>query len=104
MNTEEPSALDSKPQHATGVLAFEADKYLEYVEEFEMTEAQRTEFLRTLWDIMATFVRLGFGVDSVLPSLFQKASENATDALEQEIPTHEFNVAADEGTEEEKEA
>jgi hypothetical protein len=60
-------------------------------------------FLRTLWDIMATFVRLGFGVESVLPSLFQKALENSTDALEQNVPTHEFNVAADERLNEKEE-
>ena len=82
---------------------FAAEKYLEYIEGFEMTEAQKLEFLRTLWDIMATFVRLGFGVDSVLPGVFQKASENAMYTLEQPIPTHEFNAAGHDGTAEKEE-
>ncbi len=80
-----------------GVLPLDAQKYLEYVEEFEMTDAQKAEFLRVLWDIMATFVRLGFDVDSVLPR-FKEASENAPDAVEQIIPTHEFNIAGDDST------
>lgn len=60
-----------------------------------MTEAQKVEFLRTLWDIMSTFVRLGFGVESVLPTIFHKALESSADGLEESVPTHEFNVAAD---------
>lgn len=98
MSTDEPSTVDPKPLQAS-VLPFDADKYLEHVEDFEMTEAQKAEFLRTLWDIMSTFVRLGFGVESVLPTVFQRALENPVDGLEENVPTHEFNVAADKGTE-----
>ena len=75
---------------------FDAEKYMEHVDDFDMTDAQKAEFLRTLWDIMTAFVDLGFGVDSVIPILAQRASENAADALQETIPTHEFNVAADE--------
>lgn len=98
MSTDEPASPAPKSSPLAGVLPFEAGKYLEYVEDFEMTAAQKVEFLRTLWDIMATFVRLGFGVESALPGLFQKASENAADTLEQAAPTHEFNTAVDDGT------
>ena len=93
MSTDKPSSPATTPS-VVGMLPFDADKYLEHVEDFEMTEAQKAEFLRVLWDIMATFVRLGFDVDSVLPC-FKETSENAPDALEQIIPTHEFNVAGD---------
>lgn len=58
-------------------------------------------WVRVLWDIMATFVRLGFDVGSVLPR-FKEASENAPDAVEQITPTHEFNVAVDDSTNEEE--
>lgn len=100
MNTEKPYTPAPIPPVA-GVLPFDSAKYLEHVEDFEMTEAQKTEFLRVLWDIMATFVRLGFDVDSVLPH-FKEASENVPDAVEQITPTHEFNVAGDDGTNEEE--
>lgn len=95
-----PSASPVLP--VAGVLPFEAGKYLEYMEDFEMTDAQKAEFLRVLWEIMATFVRLGFDVDSVLPR-FKQASENAPDALEPIIPTHAFNVAGGDGTSNEEE-
>ena len=99
MTTDKTPTPASIPPVAS-VLPFDAEKYLEHVEDFEMTEAQKAEFLRVLWDIMATFVRLGFDVDSVLPH-FKEASENAPDAVEQITPTHEFNVAGDDGTNEE---
>ncbi len=103
MTTKEPSILDDKPPRSAGVLPFEADRYRSYVDDFEMTEAQKQAFLRALWDIMSTFVRLGFGVESVLPALLQRASEMPPDALEETVPTHAFNVAVDDGTPEKKE-
>ena len=95
MTTNEPSAPKTTPN--TGVLPFEADRYREFVEDCELTDAQKDAFLRTLWDIMATFVRWGFDVESTLPMLFERASENPPDALEQIPPTHEFNVAVNDG-------
>ncbi len=102
MSANEPPSFNS-PAGTPHIQPFEADRYIGYVNDFEMTDAQKVEFLRTLWDIMATFVRLGFGVESVLPSLFQRASVNAGDELEQTIPTHEFNVAAEIGATKEEE-
>lgn len=103
MNSKEPSVVDCSTVPAQAVLPFDAEKYLKHAEDFDLTEAQKTEFLRTLWDIMATFVRLGFGVESVLPALFESASRHAADGLEESIPTHEFNVAADEQPDEKEE-
>lgn len=103
MTTKDPSATDFTLPPTSGTLPFVADNYLKYIEDCEMTEAQKIEFLHTLWDIMATFVRLGFGVDSVLPGVFQKVSESATYTLEQTIPTHEFNTATDDGVRKEDE-
>lgn len=103
MGNKDLRPFDQSSQPDTlGVLSFEAAEYMEYVDDLELTEAQKVEFLRTLWTIMSAFVELGFGVDSVIPMLAKKASENGADALQKEIPTHEFNVAADEGPEEEE--
>lgn len=104
MSTDKPPTVDSKPLPSASALPFDADKYLEHTEDFEMSEAQKLEFLRTLWDIMSTFMRLGFGVEAVLPTVFQRALETPQNGLEESIPTHEFNVAADSGpADEEKE-
>ncbi|CAM5541632.1 hypothetical protein [Eoetvoesiella caeni] len=90
-------------QQDSGVLPLRVEQYLEYLQDCELTEAQKVEFLQTLWDIMATFVRLGFDLEYALPILLQKASENGENALEQSIPTHEFNAAtADEESEKEE--
>ena len=95
MSNHEPSTVDPEQSQASSSLAFDADKYLAHVEDFQMTETQKVEFLRALWDIMSTFVRVGFGVESVLPTIFQRALETPADGIEQSILTHEFNVAAD---------
>ncbi len=44
-------------------LELDAAKYRADVEEFEMTDAQKTELLETLWSIMRSFVELGFSVN-----------------------------------------
>ena len=59
-------------------------RYLKYVKDFDLDEKQQVELLQTLWWIMATFVDLGFGVDSVqrcLPALGEIASESAEDEV-----------------------
>lgn len=57
--------LSAQDQTLAGIPACEPDKYREYVEDFDLSEAAQTELLQTLWSIMAAFVNLGFGVDSV---------------------------------------
>lgn len=49
----------------SGTPAFDAEEYLPYVAEFDLTEEQASELLATLWEIMKAFVDLGFGVDSI---------------------------------------
>jgi hypothetical protein len=100
-NNDLPFDQSAQPE-TLGVLPFEAAEYMEYVDDLELSEAQKVEFLRTLWSIMSAFVELGFGVDSVIPMLAQKASESGADALQKDIPKHEFNAAADDAPEEVK--
>lgn len=85
----------SSQPNTLGTPQFDAAEYMEHVDGLELTEEQKVEFLRTLWTIMSAFVELGFSVDSVIPMLAKNASENEADALQKDIPTHEFNVAAD---------
>ncbi|MCI2808926.1 hypothetical protein [Eoetvoesiella caeni] len=103
MSNNKLPPINPEPSQASNVLGFDADKYLEHIEDCDLTEPQKAEFLHTLWNIMATFVRLGFDVEYTLPILFQKASENGGNALEQAIPTHEFNISADDTVEDDEE-
>jgi hypothetical protein len=73
-----PVPMCSSPQ-------FDAAKYRQHLEGFDLTEEQQTELLAILWRILATFVDLGFGVDSVqlLPALAQASAEDEVDQLEE---------------------
>lgn len=67
-----------------GTLPLDVAKYREHVDDLDLTEAQKAELLRTLWWIMATFVDLGFRVDSVqvlLPAFNEAASLEESGAL-----------------------
>ena len=67
----------------SGTPEFDADRYMHYVEDFGMTEDRKKEYLRTLWWIMAAFVNLGFGVDSVTRLFAPETSENGPDELQE---------------------
>lgn len=41
------------------------EKYREHVKDFDLSEEEQAELLKTLWHIMAAFVDMGFGVDSI---------------------------------------
>lgn len=60
----------------------DTDKYREYVDDLDLSEEQKVELLRTLWWIMAAFVDLGFGVDSVqrfIPALEHCTNDDEAD-------------------------
>ena len=46
-------------------LRLDHEKYRGYLEEYELTTEQENELLETLFNIMRTFVEIGFGLDSV---------------------------------------
>ncbi len=102
-NKDLPSVIDAAQQQSMGPLQLNHLKYIDYIDDPHLTDEQKKEFLQTLWTIMAAFVDLGFGVDSVMPILERKAFDCAENALEESIPTHEFNVAAQEVADEEAE-
>lgn len=52
---------------------FDPKDYAEHLSASGLTEQQQRELLQTLWNIMSTFVNIGWGVDTVqlvLPELF----------------------------------
>ena len=87
-----------------GALELDIEKYRPYVEDFDMSEEQKVEFLKTLWTIMSAFVDLGWGIDAVhkfLPELEElsvpdwpdESQQNEGDIAAQRCE-REFNHAA----------
>ena len=80
-------AMDSAAETpAIAPLRLDPDKYRAYLANMEMTEAQQNEFLETLWNIMRTFVEIGWGLDSVqtlFSGIVEKAMHDERETLEQ---------------------
>lgn len=47
---------------ARPILTLDVEKYQAYLDGADLSEAQKEEFIRTLWSIVVSFVELGFGV------------------------------------------
>ena len=85
--------IEPKKQCATTAAAtynsatpFDPEEFRCYLEHTGLSEEQQNEYLKVLWSIMATFVELGFGVDSVqqvLPALEEKDLEHEGPGAEQ---------------------
>jgi len=90
---------DPKPPKDKGYDAPQLDleKYRDDISEYYPTLEQQDEVLRILWDIMKTFVDIGWGVDGVqmvLPELFEKAGADSGKLVEQK-EANIFNAASD---------
>lgn len=69
--------------------AFDFEKYRADTDAFALSDEQARELLETLWSIMASFVHLGFGVDSVqifLDSVPHAASDSRLGCPDTEAP------------------
>lgn len=66
-------------------VAFDAQEFLPMTAEWDMSEADKTELLKTLWSIMLAFVDLGLRIDDIdklLPEFFAKNGADPADLLE----------------------
>ena len=70
--------LSAKGEPVVGTLTCDTEKYRELIQEFDLSEQEQTELLEILFSIMASFVDLGFGVDS-LQFLQTDADKQASD-------------------------
>ncbi|MEM9013754.1 MAG: hypothetical protein AAGB02_01475 [Pseudomonadota bacterium] len=73
------------PGEACEKFNFDAEKYLEHANDFEMTEEEKAELLSILWSIMCSFVELGFSLDSI--SLLELCANQDADEMK-EIPAN----------------
>jgi len=58
----EINAQRPENKHALPSLTIDYEKYAHFLEEADLTENQKREFLQTIHDIILSFIDLGFGV------------------------------------------
>ena len=49
-------------QSAKPILTIDVERYQAYLDDTDLTAAQKEEFLQSMWQIIVGFVELGFGV------------------------------------------
>lgn len=49
-------------RHSPPVITVDYEKYAHFLEDSDLTDEQKREFLQTLWNIIVEFVSLGWGV------------------------------------------
>ena len=75
---------------AKRVITVDVEKYQHFLDGSDMTDAQKEEYLQTLWSIIMNFVELGFGVhplQEVCGQIAENGGESAdpdSDALKSE--------------------
>ncbi len=100
--TEAGKAADKSP-----ALTIDYALYEQYLDASDLSEAQKREFIETLWNIIVSFVDLGFGVHPLQQAASDKCeqNQNLTDFLPLESgnmvecrnnPKSDFNGVADE--------
>ena len=108
MNDYPPTMSETTGQRLTnsgeGIgppLALDPDEYREHLEDFDLTAEQENELLAVLWNIMRTFVDIGFGLDSVQVFSTGKPGEaveisgpDSGNALRKKNTPQRFNQAA----------
>lgn len=81
MTLDPPNGTGASPGHPPG---FDAARYWHFLEDWEVSDEDKSEFLRIMWALMNGFVDLGFGVDSVsllLRQWAESASEDRADMV-----------------------
>ena len=71
--------------------------YREYLEDFDLDEAEQNELLIVLWNIMRSFVEMGFGLNSVqmlLPAIAENSGKSVSDSVKQISRGERFNRLA----------
>ena len=75
----EPPAPDSP---ARPVLTINWARYQKMLEESDINDAEKQEFLETLWNIIVAFVDLGYGIHPLQQACEQKQQFSAFDPVD----------------------
>jgi len=78
---DEANALSAAPPDA---FELDAGRYSPYLDDIDLTEAQKLELLSALWSIMRSFVELGFDVKICGQMIegFVQATDHTQDGVE----------------------
>lgn len=86
MNDQTPtfggSLVASFDTAAKPIITVDVQKYQAYLDDPELSDAQKEEFLQALWSIVVAFVELGFGVHPLQEVCGQNDDEVFTGAKE----------------------
>lgn len=80
IDTKYPLGTNALVEAPSRAPELEVARYAPYLDGMDMTDAQKTEMLQTLWSIMRSFVELGFSVklcDPIIESFMQAANSSA---------------------------
>ena len=91
-----PETSEQSDDKALPKLTLNPDRYREHLSAFELTIEQQNDMMQVLWNMMNTFVDIGWGVDTVqmfLPELFEKAGPDSGNLIKQ-TNTLTFNTTA----------
>ena len=72
--------------HVSDYAVLDVDEYREELAGLNLSPAQEKELLSTIWEIMKSFVALGFGTDSlslILPEVFNETCQSDEHMLSQ---------------------
>ena len=69
---------------AQPLLMVDVEKYQSFLDDSDMTDAQKEEFLKALWSIIVNFVEMGFGVHPLQEACGQN-SEKRTECAKTEF-------------------
>lgn len=92
-NNSKPHLAPARP-----TLAVDVERYQEYLDGADLTDAQKQEFLQALWSIIVSFVELGFGVHPLqevcgkTPKITGQGAKAAFDAVSSEQPENNHNT------------
>lgn len=63
--TETPTTPQHQPKTTRPALAFDAQEFAHFLNDCDWTEAQKIEFIEELWQIIVSFVDLGFDLHPI---------------------------------------
>ena len=74
------SNIQTSHSHNIRQCPFDPSEYMDELSEFDMNEEEKEELLRALWQVMNTFVAIGFGQDSAQHILQELENSTSRDS------------------------
>lgn len=90
MKKAKPPGHESAPTSQELAIQFDAQEFVHFLAESDLTEAEKLEYVQTIWAIVLQFVDMGFGLHPIQQASGQLAEDGAlrgdADVLESPHP------------------